>query len=78
MTTTQISENITPDHIAAVVTRDGQRVGHVVARARGVNPDGSFVIKFEAHRKTAPLDGSIRRYAQGFKTVESAAKWVAA
>lgn len=66
MTKTQISRNIRPSHIAAIVVRDGQRLGHVVCKGR----------TFAASRKVGTAT-DIRRYAANFRTVEAAAKWIA-
>ena len=66
MTTTQISQNIHPGRVAAIVTRDGERLGHVVCKGR----------TFAASRKAGTAN-DIRRYAANFRTVEAAAKWIA-
>lgn len=68
MTTTQISQNIRPNHVAAVVERDGETIGRVVCKGPR---------SFAASRKVGTAT-DIRRYATNFHTVEAAAKWVAA
>jgi hypothetical protein len=65
--TVTVSQSITRNHVAAIVDRDGQRLGHVVARG----------LKFAAFRKTASTT-DLRRMATGFKTIEAAAAFVAA
>lgn len=72
MPTTQISQNIRPNHVAAIVTKDGQRLGHVIAR-------GKFSgLMFEAHRKNGVAGVDIRRVAPNFRSVEAAARWIEA
>lgn len=66
MTTTEISNQIRPNHVAAIVTRDGNRLGHVVSKGR----------TFRASRKVGS-EQDMRRMATGFRTVEAAAAWVA-
>ena len=66
MTTTKISQSIHANRIAAIVERDGQRLGHVVCKGR----------TFAASRKVGTAT-DVRRYAANFRTVEAAAKWIA-
>lgn len=65
--TVTISQSIRRNHVAAIIERDGERLGHVIARG----------LKFDAHRKTASAT-DLRRMATGFKTIEAAAAFVAA
>ena len=67
MTKTQISQNIRRNHVAAIVERDGERIGHVVCKGRA---------SFAASRKVGTAN-DIRRYAANFRSVEAAAAWVA-
>lgn len=66
-TNTAFAQSFRPNHVAAIITRDGERVGHVVMRGA----------KFNAHRKTGTAT-DMRRMATGFKTAQAAAAWVAA
>ena len=66
MTTTTYSTSPRRNHIAAIVERDGERIGHVTMRGT----------KFVASRKQGTAD-DMRRYATGFRTAEAAAKWIA-
>lgn len=67
MTTTQISANIRPGRVAAIVERDGVRLGHVDCKGR----------TFAASRKVGQAGVDIRRYATGFRSAEAAAAWIA-
>jgi hypothetical protein len=65
--TTTISQNIRPNHVAAIVEHDGTRLGYVV----------SLGATFKAIRKTGTAS-DIRRVGFGFRSVETAAAWIEA
>ena len=67
MDTTTFAQKLRPNHVAAIVERDGQRVGHVVMRGA----------KFVGSRKSGTAT-DMRRMATGFRTAQAAAAWVAA
>ncbi len=67
MTKTEITSSPRPGRVAATITRNETRVGHVVCTGR----------TFTAHRKVGQTGVDIRRTARGFRTIEAAAAWVA-
>ena len=68
MSTTQISTQPQRNRCVATVTDDnGERFGTVVMRGT----------KFTATRRHG-TDTDIRRYAEGFHTIEAAARWIEA
>lgn len=67
MTETQTSQTIRPNHVAAITTHNGQRLGHVVCKGR----------TFRAIRKHGST-GDIRRMASGFRSLAAAVAWVEA
>jgi hypothetical protein len=64
--TVTVSQHIRRNHVAAIIERDGVRLGHVISRGT----------KFVAVRKNSGAD-DIRSHATGFQTVEAAAAFVA-
>jgi hypothetical protein len=66
MTTTQISERPKVNHVVAIVTRDGQRLGHVILRANGT---------YKASRKHGDSQ-DMRRLSNGFRTLDNAIAFV--
>ena len=68
MTQTEISTSPRRNQVVAVVTTDGQRLGHVVMISR---------INFRAVRKHGVQGVDIRRIST-FRSIETAAEWIAA
>lgn len=65
MTTTEISTSPLRNRCVATVTVDGERFGSVVMRGT----------KFTATRRQG-TDTDIRRYAENFRTIEAAVRWI--
>lgn len=68
MTKTQITKNPRPNYVAAIIEKDGESFGRVIAR-------GST---YTATRKTGQVGVDIRRMAGGFQSVGCAVAWVEA
>ena len=65
--TVERTQNLQPNHVAAVITRDGTRLGHVTFKGK----------TFTATRKSGSRT-DVRRYSTGFRTMDAAIKWVEA